>query len=260
MTEQSSLSVGRPLRGTYLLASRLVLVIIAVMLGLAMVTAVAGLPAKPVGLADVFHDTLRRGERLDWAEVKNPVTGVLLNFRAYDTLLEVAVLVLALWAAKALGPVGGLPATLLGTELLPRAVASVFVPVAVIVAGELLWLGSDYPGGAFQAGTVLGGALVLLRLTGIYGGLREGRPHQRLMLAAGFLVFSVVGLICLPLNGTFLDYPTGWAKFSIIVIEAAVMISVAVIFLGLFDRTVASGSSKDWTTNKNAASAEAPVS
>jgi hypothetical protein len=37
--------------------------------------------------------------------VSNPVTAVLLNFRAYDTLLEIGVVLLALWGLKAVGAI-----------------------------------------------------------------------------------------------------------------------------------------------------------
>lgn len=244
MAEGSFWSDGAPSQGALRMATKLALGIVVVVLGLAMVAAVDHLPEKPVGLGASFQDAQLRGERLQWAEVKNPVTAVLLNFRGYDTLLEVAVLVVALWAAQALGLLGEPPVVHAGQGLLTRSVVSVFVPVAMLVAGELLWLGSDFPGGAFQAGTVLGCALVLLRLTGVYRGLREGKPHQRLLVAAGFLLFCIMGILCLPLTGTFLDYPTGWAKPFIVVIEAAVMISVAIIVQSLFDRTAAVGLSR----------------
>ena len=40
------------------------------------------------------------------------------------------------------------------------------VPVLILVAAYLLWVGAHAPGGAFQAGSVLGAAGVLLLLSG----------------------------------------------------------------------------------------------
>ena len=54
--------------------------------------------ADPVRLAD---DVLAN---LQVSGVSNPVTAVLLNFRAYDTLLELAVLLAAVLGILALGP------------------------------------------------------------------------------------------------------------------------------------------------------------
>jgi multisubunit Na+/H+ antiporter MnhB subunit len=82
--------------------------------------------------------------------VTHPVTAVLLNYRGYDTLLEIAVLLLALLAILAV--VGDAPAAP------PRAahpvlqtLARLAAPLMVVVAVYLLWAGAFRPGGAFQA-------------------------------------------------------------------------------------------------------------
>ena len=54
------------------------------------------LPATPTRLAQQAHGSL------DQSGVSNPVTAVLLNYRGYDTLLEVAVLLLAIVAVWSL--------------------------------------------------------------------------------------------------------------------------------------------------------------
>ena len=51
--------------------------------------AILSLPTEWNGLGD------RVADRLDESGVRNPVTAVLLNFRGYDTLLEIGVLLLA---------------------------------------------------------------------------------------------------------------------------------------------------------------------
>ena len=56
-------------------------------------------------LSSMPHDTLPRAisDNLVASGVSNPVTAVLLNFRAYDTLLELAVLLTAVLGIFALG-------------------------------------------------------------------------------------------------------------------------------------------------------------
>ena len=58
------------------------------------------LPMEATGLAGDVE------EKLDQSGAKNPVTAVLLNFRGYDTLLEVTVLLLAVLGARALAAAG----------------------------------------------------------------------------------------------------------------------------------------------------------
>jgi len=62
-------------------------------LGLLLVFAVLALPREPGGLTSLIEANLER------TGVANPVTGVLLAFRAFDTWLEVAVLLVAALAA-----------------------------------------------------------------------------------------------------------------------------------------------------------------
>ena len=54
----------------------------------------------------------------------------------------------------------------------------------------------------------------------------------RIALVAGSVVFLAIGFAGIPLAGTFLAYPDGFAKPLILVIEAASMVSIAVT-LGL---------------------------
>ena len=126
--------------------------------------AVLSLPREPTGLtAEVAGQLHRSG-------VTNPVTAVLLNFRGYDTLLEIGVLLVALFGVLFLGQLprtaalGGPPRS--GGQDVLRAFAVLVTPVGIVLAAYLLWVGAYAPGGAFQAGAVLAGVGVLLLLTG----------------------------------------------------------------------------------------------
>ena len=81
--------------------------------------------------------------------VEHPVTAVLLNYRAYDTLLEMVVLLLALFGAWGLSDsaeVTTLPQAPLVLEQLVR----LLVPVLIVVAAYLLWVGAYSPVGRFR--------------------------------------------------------------------------------------------------------------
>lgn len=174
--------------------------------------------------SDGIRLTEHVAERLPSSGVSNPVTAVLLSFRAYDTLLELAVLLAAVLGILALGqdrPVAHTSAPLL------RALVRWLAPVLVVTAGYLLWIGAKAPGGAFQAGAVLAAAAVLVRLSGHVGVSLPGETARRWLLAGGIGVFVLVGISAMLSGGAFLQYPEEWAGALILVIESAATLAIA---------------------------------
>lgn len=199
----------------------------------------AALAAAGLGLA-VFSlatpdgaATRLAAERLPETGVAHPVTGVLLAYRAYDTLLEIGVLLAAVIAALALpGPVAQVrPAA--QDPVLAR-VAVVTVPIAVLVAVYLLWVGAQRTGGAFQAGAVLAGALLLAHFSRLHTAAAAPGAARRALLAGGFATFLAIGTVAGVASGALLGYPPGWSGALILAIEAALAISIAVSMLALF--------------------------
>lgn len=195
-----------------------------------LIWAVLTLPEPPPGLTVAVH------ERLAEAGVHSAVTAVLLNFRGYDTMLEIGVLLLAVLACLSLrhghppGPV--LMIAPAGPVL--AALTHLLVPLMVLVAGYLLWAGEHAPGGAFQAGAVLGAAGVLLLLG------EKIRPAEvpewllRVLLAVGFLIFLAVAALMLLLRGLLLEYPPALAGGLIVFLETVLTISIATTLVALF--------------------------
>lgn len=173
-------------------------------------------------------------ERLPESGVTNPVTAVLLNFRAYDTLLEVAVLLVAVvgvWMLSARAPA----LAPLRDDPLFLALLRLLVPLLCVLAGYLLWLGSFAPGGAFQAGAVLSAAFLFLLLAGIPDAPgRTDRPWLRAALAGGLAVFIAVAVGVSLRGAALLQYPTAQAKNLILLIEAMLTISIAFTLMVLF--------------------------
>ncbi|MGF1455935.1 MAG: Na(+)/H(+) antiporter subunit B [Alphaproteobacteria bacterium] len=194
--------------------------------------AALALPEVPAVLAQAANDTKAT------TGLGNTVNGVLMNIRAFETMMEKAVVLLALTGVFVLGPGGGwmgrpgnfpvLPPPEPELSLLLRAL----VPLSVLTAVYLLWTGADHPGGAFQGGTVLAGVAVLLVISGTRPAPGHGTRGIRGLAAAGVGAFLLAGAACLPWTQGFLDYPPALAKAFVIVIEAGLLVSVgALLFL-----------------------------
>ena len=169
--------------------------------------------------------------------VTNPTTAVLLGFRAWDTLLEVAVLLTAVLAALPAIRSDPIARKSTGGPVL-IAFVRLMVPVAVILGAYLLWIGTKASGGAFQAAAVLAAAGVLLLVSGTKPPTFASR-WQRLLLVLGLAVFLLVALGGWVGGGRFLEYPPGWAVWLILLIELALTVSITLILISLFVATSA---------------------
>ncbi len=165
-------------------------------------------------------------------DLGNPVTNVLIAFRAMDTLLEKVVLLLALIGVWSLAPDrfwGGRPTPLRQTD--PQGalsfLAQVLPPIGIVAGIYILWEGANNPGGAFQGGTILAAMWVLVMMARIADAPTVRSRSLRLVLIAGPAVFLAVGLGGLFLGDAFLAYPVAYAKPLIIVIEVAMTLTVA---------------------------------
>jgi multisubunit Na+/H+ antiporter MnhB subunit len=195
-----------------------------------LVAAVLALPPEPAALAGEVRGALHR------SGVSHPVTAVLLDFRGYDIWLELGVLLAAVAALLSLRrehDLRSLPAASAPDPVLAGATATV-VPVMVLAAGYLLWLGSHAPGGAFQAGAVLGSAGILLLLAGRRSVAALPAPSLRAAAAAGFLAFLAAGGGAALAGGAFLQHPPRVAGLVILGVEAAASLSIAVALAALF--------------------------
>src|SRR5208282_3721707 len=131
--------------------------------------------------------------------VGNPITAVLLAYRAMDTLLEAIVLVFALIGVWSLAPDaawGGRPGPLHHAD--PNGIlayiARVLPPMGIIVGMYIFWIGADYPGGKFQAATILAAMWLLVIMAGLADTPPISRAWLRVGLVAGPLVFIAIGI------------------------------------------------------------------
>ncbi|MDF1615426.1 hydrogen gas-evolving membrane-bound hydrogenase subunit E [Desulfurivibrio dismutans] len=210
-------------------------------------------PASRLGPAAVTS------EAMPLSGVSNQVTAVLLNFRSFDTLLELAVLLLAVIGIWSLGRAARPPAGMAVNPILLTMIRGI-LPFAILVAGYLVWLGEHAPGGAFQGGAVLGAAGILLALAGRPLPSFCPRPLLRATLVGGSLIFLGLAAVPLAMGKLFFQYPAEQAGAFILAIEATAAISIGLALCLLPDagapttkqphRTL-SAASADWPSSGN---------
>lgn len=166
--------------------------------------------------------------------VANPITAVLLAFRALDTLLEAVVLLFALLGIWSLAPDaawGGRPGRLQHAQpdgMLAYA-ARVLPPVGIVVGMYIFWIGADHPGGKFQGATILAAMWLLVIMAGLADAPPVRRSWLRLLLVGGPLVFIGIGVLGAYTAGAFLAYPAGYAKPLILAVEFALMPTLTLV-------------------------------
>jgi multisubunit Na+/H+ antiporter MnhB subunit len=171
---------------------------------------------------------------LEQSGVSNPVTAVLLNYRGYDTLLEIAVLLLAIVAVWSLRSTS---ASDIGWQTSPflSALLRFVLPLLLLAGGYLLWIGSFAPGGAFQGGALLGGAIVLVILGAMGNRILLRNPVWiRTALWFGLACFIAAALGAMFWEKRLLEYPKDNAGTWILLIETAAMISIGVTLGAMF--------------------------
>ncbi len=180
--------------------------------------------------------------------IAHPVTAVLLSLRAWDTLLELAVLMAAVIGAglalrSAGGPARGeashgvtqhgdpvREATSDGADSRQLApwLATQVVPLLVVAGIALLAVGAYGPGGEFQAGAVLAAALVLLRIAGIVEIERVPDLVLRAGVVIGVAAFATAGLVSAAGNAAMLTWRGDAAEVWVLVIEVTATVGIAI--------------------------------
>jgi len=166
--------------------------------------------------------------------VGNPITAVLLAYRAMDTLLEAIVLVFAIIGVWSLAPDaawGGRPGPLhrADPDGILAYLARLLPPIGLIVGLYIFWTGADAPGGKFQGATIVAAMWLLVIMAGLADVPPISRRWLRAGLVAGPLAFIAIGLAGAATAGAFLAYPDGWAKPLIVAVELALMPTLTLI-------------------------------
>lgn len=191
-------------------------------------------PEPQVSLPDLVQ------AQINASGVEHPITAVLLSFRAYDTLLEVAVIVVAVVVGLALRfsqedqPTENQVLSPLLTQMLVW-----LLPLMLMVAIYLLWIGSYRTGGAFQAAAVLAALAVLMRMSGLNIPGHDNLRVLRLGLVLGLGLFLLIGSLAMITGGRFLAWPQGWEGAAILLVEAGLTLSLGILLFSLFEASPA---------------------
>ena len=197
---------------------RLLTVVTGIALAVLLWRAIEPLDGLTSPLPDLVYSQLSR------TGVEHPVTAVLLNIRAWDTLLELLVALLAVLGLKQLQ----LPSLQIASPWPLLSAWSLWLaPLSLLMGCYLLWRGAFAPGGAFQAGALWASGAVILRLNGRLPTLSWRHPGLRFLVVAGLVVFLAVTLTTALWGQAWLSYPPEWAKTLILTIEIAASLSIA---------------------------------
>jgi len=220
--------------------TRILAAVLAAIVAAALAMSVLALPDPAPTLA------LATAASLATTGVGNPITAVLLAFRAMDTLLEAIVVLLALLGVWSLAPDrawGGCPGP--RRHVNPDGVlawlARLLAPIGIIVGLYIFWIGADLPGGKFQGATILAAMWLLVIKASLADTPPISRTWLRVLLVTGPLVFNAIGFAGSLTAGAVLAYPEGYAKPLIIAIEIALMptlvLTLVLLVLGAPQRT-----------------------
>ncbi|RAR65220.1 multisubunit potassium/proton antiporter PhaA subunit /multisubunit potassium/proton antiporter PhaB subunit [Paraburkholderia unamae] len=177
----------------------------------------------------------------------NVVNVILVDFRGFDTMVEISVLVVAGLAVKALlrglrlkspdtGP-GGLPWSSQSHPLLLSILARLMLPLTVLVAMFIFLRGHNLPGGGFVASLVVSIALLLQYVaSGVLWTESRIRINYRALAGFGILVAGATGLGAIVLGQPFLTSAFGHLHVPLI---GEIELSTAMLFdLGVFGAVV----------------------
>jgi multicomponent Na+:H+ antiporter subunit B len=181
-------------------------------------------------------------------DIPNVVTAVLASFRGYDTLGEVFVVFVAmvgvlfvLGDGSRTGPIPA-PDPGLRHHLIPKVVGRLLLPFILLFGLYVQFHGEYGPGGGFQAGAIIATGLILhALLEGERAALRSvPAGAMQALVVAGASLYGAVGLACMFLGGSFLDYsvlhpdPVTGRQIGILVIELGVGMTVCGALLSIF--------------------------
>ncbi len=198
---------------------------------------------------NVIPRYLEHGERE--AGTENIVTGILLNYRGYDTMGEVTVIFSALVAVLAVVSRGKKKALYayvdrsnVKSSVIVRVAVRFLVPFIILFSIYTILHGDVLPGGGFQGGAVIGASLIIFT---IVFGLREStrRIPARLRIpleGSAVMTFFVIGILGIIGGANFLTYilPQVSAQIQpavrtwmLLIMEVGIGVGGAMIFISI---------------------------
>ena len=127
-------------------------------------------------------------------------------------------------------------------DLILRVGTKVLMKLILLFALYVQFHGELGPGGGFQAGVMLAGAVILHAIIFGLSAAKRIAPQGvvEAMVPLGVLIFAGTGVAAMLLGGNFLDYavlahdPPHGRELGIILVEAGVLISVSGTIIAMF--------------------------
>jgi multicomponent Na+:H+ antiporter subunit B len=168
---------------------------------------------NPTNSSEVIERYLEKAE--EETHVVNVITGIILNYRGYDTMGEVSVIFCALAAVLAVlgrekrGKIYGYTdRSRVPSSVIVKTMVSFLVPFIVLFSIYTILHGELSPGGGFQGGAIVGASMIIF--TTIFGLYESSeRIPQRIrapLEGSAVITFFIVGVLGLIGGGNFLTY------------------------------------------------------
>ena len=127
-------------------------------------------------------------------------------------------------------------------HLVLRVVTKALIPPILLFALYVQFHGDFGPGGGFQAGVIFASAFILYALVFSLETARQEVPAGilRFLIAAGLLLYALVGVAGMLLGGNYLNYSvlggsdTAGQHLGVLLIELGVGITVAAVMIAIF--------------------------
>ncbi len=182
----------------------------------------------------------------------NIVTGIILNYRGYDTSGEVTVIFTALIGVLAVLKRENIKKDKSLVEISPvktsvivTTVVKFLTPLIILFAIYMILHGDVSPGGGFQGGAITGGSIIAFTLTfGLLATMRKFRLSIRIPLeSSAVLAFIASGLVAMFFGLPFLTFLIPGFGFHtqelirhalFIIIEIGIGVATGIIFASIF--------------------------
>lgn len=226
----------------------LVIVLLAIV-AMPLLAAMAAMPrfgsADQPAYTHVAQRYLERG--VEEAGAENIVTGVILNYRGFDTNGEVTVIFTA--CAAVIAVLAGSrnkqdhreAASSVPESLVVRYVVRLLAPFIALFALYVVLFGEVSPGGGFQGGTVFGALLIVMTVAVSRSEAERLLPLRARpwLQVAGPLSFIAVGTTGAVLTGWYLGFPQGATavtRLMLMVLEFGIGVGGATVIASIFWR------------------------
>ncbi|RJP30212.1 MAG: hypothetical protein C4536_10290 [Actinobacteria bacterium] len=172
-----------------------------------------GDPENPTNSSEVIKRYLNEAEEETHCE--NVITGIILNYRGYDTMGEVTVIFCALAAVLAVlgrekrGKIYAYAdRSRVPSSAIVRTMVAFLVPFIILFSIYTILHGEISPGGGFQGGAIVGGSMIIFTtIFGLYESSQRIPQKLRAPLeGSAVITFFIVGILGMAGGGNFLTY------------------------------------------------------